>query len=66
MERYLILDEAGNPCYTETITKRDKERCDNDILNIIRLSDGKEYYQNEWIDLPRWINEEEDEVICNF
>lgn len=56
MINYIIIDEFGKPYVAVNITDSDLKACDDGILDVIRISDGKSYYQGVWEDLSLWNN----------
>lgn len=48
---YLVLDKFFNIYKTDELTDDMKDECDRGDMNVIRLSDQKEYHEGEWLDL---------------
>ena len=54
MDKYIITFEDGSHYIADKITNEDLESLNDGIITIIRLSDGKQYWDEEWSDLPKW------------
>lgn len=50
-EMYLFVFEDMNVWKSENFTEDDKNSCECGILNVIRISDLKTYFEGEWHEL---------------
>lgn len=48
---YLVVDKFFNIYKTDEITIGMEDECDSGDMNVIRLSDQKEYHEGEWLEL---------------
>lgn len=53
---YIITDEWQEIYQTDTITEEDLKASRDGIISIIRLFDGRFYYQGDWLQPQKWTN----------
>jgi hypothetical protein len=56
MEKYIMIFEDGQVYQAEVFTDADKAAVDSGILQVIRVSDLKTFWDGEWEDLAKLAN----------
>ena len=54
MERYIMIFEDGEPYASETFTEEDMKAIDAGILQVVRVSDMKTWFDGEWSPIRVW------------
>ncbi|HXP52997.1 MAG TPA: hypothetical protein VN922_23840 [Bacteroidia bacterium] len=62
---YIIIQAYGHIYRSETISHNDKLLADKGVLDILRLSDLKQYYHGDWYDTPEWKKKPTIDPITN-
>jgi len=52
--KYIMIFEDDTAYQSDDFTNDDKQAVNDGILEVIRVSDLKSYYQGHWTDLPPW------------
>lgn len=53
---YIFIFEGDEPKISDKVTQEDMNSSDDGVLEIIRTSDNKRYFEGEWIDMKTWNN----------
>lgn len=54
MEKYIMIFEDGKAYKSDAFTDDDKEAVDSGLLEVIRQSDLKSWYDGGWNELGIW------------
>ena len=52
--KYIMIMEDGTIFKSDTITRDDKDACDNGILDVIDTDTMQQYYEDIWVDITVW------------
>tara|TARA_R110000787_G_scaffold257208_1_gene362414 strand:+ start:458 stop:622 length:165 start_codon:yes stop_codon:yes gene_type:complete len=51
---FIIIEESGNVYSAKNVTDDDLTDCDAGIISIVDTKKGKEFFENEWVELQTW------------
>ena len=51
---FIIIDESGTVFKASEISESDLVACDAGLVSIVDTKKEKEFFEDEWIDIPIW------------